>query len=168
MIHTNMNKYIPSGSSPGLTRAPGQPLGGTYIGCSVLHNLPACPTFSVYRCNRRRFATCAVIKPFRFFRSSLTNRRYPVISTCESLVPPLMLYILSAALNAISSTLAKQNKRSVRDYLVIALVSRNTQTLSSLGISTCPDILWMTSEYNLLNISHRTLERPRRILPLDA
>lgn len=98
MVNTNMNKYIPSGSSPGLTRAPGQPLGGTYIGCSVLHNLSACPTFSVYKCNRRSFATCAVIKPFRFFRSSLTNRRYPVISTCDlSCSTTNVIYLISCA-----------------------------------------------------------------------
>ena len=63
MLNTNMNNYIPAGSSPGLIRAPGQPLVGTYIGCSVIQNVPARPTFSVYRCNRRRCATCAVIQP---------------------------------------------------------------------------------------------------------
>ena len=79
MMNTNKNKSITAGSSPALTRAPGQPLSGTSIGCSVLHDVPACPTFSVYRCNRRRCATCAVIKPLRFFRNSLTNRWYTVI-----------------------------------------------------------------------------------------
>ena len=59
-------------------------------------------------------------------------------------------------------------RRSVSAYLVIALLSRNTQTLSSPGISIYPDILWMTSEYNLLSISHRALERPSWMLPLDV
>ena len=41
MMNTTMNNSIPAGSLPGLTRAPGQPLGGTYIGCSVMRNVPA-------------------------------------------------------------------------------------------------------------------------------
>ena len=93
-----LSKYIPAGSSPGLTRAPGQPLSGTYIGCSVLHNVPVRPTFSVYRCNRRRCATCAVIKPLRFFWSSLTNRRYTVISVCDlSCSTTNVIYLISCA-----------------------------------------------------------------------
>ena len=63
-----------------------------------------------------------------------------------------MLYILYAAPNAISSTLRKQKERSVSAYLVIALLSGNTLTLSSPGISIYLDILWMTSEYNLLSM----------------
>ena len=98
MMNTNMSKYIPAGSSPGLTRAPGQPLSGSYIGCSVLHNVPARPTFSVYRCNRRRCATCAVIKPLRFFRSCLTSRRYTVISACDlSCSTTSVIYRISCA-----------------------------------------------------------------------
>ena len=98
MMNTNMNNYIPAGSSPGLTRAAGHPLSGTYIGCSVLHNVPARPTFSVYRCNRRRCATCAVIKPLRFFRSCLTNRRYTVISACDlSCSTTNVIYLISCA-----------------------------------------------------------------------
>ena len=98
MMNTNMNKSIPAGSSPGLTRAPGQPLNGTSIGCSVLHDVPARPIFSVYRCNRRRCATCAVIKPLRFFRSSLTKRRYTVISTCDlSCSTTSVIYLISCA-----------------------------------------------------------------------
>ena len=68
MMNTTMNNSIPVGSSPGLTRAPGQPLDGTDIGCSVMRNVPARSTFSVYRCNRRRCVTCGVIQPLRFFR----------------------------------------------------------------------------------------------------
>ena len=68
MMNTNMNNYIPAGSSPGLTRAPGQPLGSTYIGCSVIQNVPARATFFVYRGNRRPCATCAVIQPLRFLQ----------------------------------------------------------------------------------------------------
>lgn len=83
MMNTNMNNSIPAGSSPGSTRAPGQPLGGTCIGCSVMKNVPARPTFSVYRCNGRHCATCGLIQPLRFFQSSLTNRRYAVISACD-------------------------------------------------------------------------------------
>ena len=98
MMNTNINKSIPAGSSPGLTRAPGQPLSGTSIGCSVLHDVPARPTFSVYRCNRRRCATCTVIKPLRFFRSSLTNRRYTVISACDlSCSTTNVIYLISCA-----------------------------------------------------------------------
>ena len=77
-------------------RAPGQPLGGTYIGCSVIQNVPARATFSVYRCNRRRCATCAVIQPLRFFRSSLTLRRYTVISACDlSCSTTNVIYLIS-------------------------------------------------------------------------
>ena len=98
MMNTNINKSIPARSSPGLTRAPGQPLSGTSIGCSVLRDVPARPTFSVYRCNRRRCATCAVIKPLRFFRSSLTNRRYTVISACDlSCSTTNVIYLISCA-----------------------------------------------------------------------
>ena len=98
MMNTNMNKSIPAGSSPGLTRAPGQSLSGTSIGCSVLHDVPARPTFSVYRCNRQRCATCTVIKPLRFFRSSLTNRRYTVISACDlSCSTTNVIYLISCA-----------------------------------------------------------------------
>ena len=98
MMNTAMNNSIPAGSSPGLTRAPGQPLGGTYIGCSVMRNVPARPTFSVDRCNRRRCATCPVVQPLRFFQSSLTNRRYPVISTCDlSCSTTNVIYLISCA-----------------------------------------------------------------------
>ena len=98
MMNTAMNSSIPAGSLPGLTRAPGQPLGGTCIGCSVRRNVPARPTFSVYRCNRRRCATCAVIQPLRFFRSSLTNRRYTVISACGfSCSTTNVIYLVSCA-----------------------------------------------------------------------
>ena len=98
MMNTNVNNYIPAGSSPGLTRAPGQPLGGTYIGCSVIQNVPARATFSVYRCNRRRCATCAVIQPLRFFRSSLTLRQYTVISACDlSCSTTNVIYLISCA-----------------------------------------------------------------------
>ena len=91
-----MNASISAGSSPVLTRAPGQPLSGTSIGCSVFHNVPARPTFSVYRCNRRRCATCVVIKPLRFFRSSLTKRRYTVISACDlSCSTTNVIYLIS-------------------------------------------------------------------------
>ena len=68
------------------------------IGCSVLQDVPARPTFSVYRCNRRRYATCAVIKPLRLFRSPLTNRRYTVISTCDlSCSTTNVMYLISCA-----------------------------------------------------------------------
>ena len=91
-------KQIHTGWVVALTRAPGQPLSGTSIGCSVLHDVPARPTFSVYRCNRRRCATCAVIKPLRFFRSSLTNRRYTVISACDlSCSTTNVIYLISCA-----------------------------------------------------------------------
>ena len=98
MMNTNMNNYIPAGLSPGLTRAPGQPLGGAYIGCSVIQNVPARATFSVYRCNRQRCATCAVIQPLRFFRSSLTLRQYTVISACDlSCSTTNVIYLISCA-----------------------------------------------------------------------
>ena len=96
MMNTNMKKSIPAVSSPGLTRAPGQPLSGISTGCSVLHDVPGRPTFSVYRCNRRRCATCVVIKPLRFFRSSLTKRRYTVISACHlSCSTTNVIYLIS-------------------------------------------------------------------------
>ena len=83
MINADIRNFIPAGSSPGLTRASGQPLGGTYNGCSVTRNVPARTSIFIDKCNRRRCATCAVIQPSRFFRSSLTNRRYTVISECD-------------------------------------------------------------------------------------
>ena len=154
-----MNNYIPAGSSPGLIRAPGQPLVGTYIGCSVIQNVPARPTFSVYRCNRRRCATCAVIQPLRFFQRSLTHRQYTVISACDlSCFTTNVIYLISCA-----KCERKVSKRLSGHRSSI----KNTQTLSSPGISIYPDILWMTSEYNLLSISHRALERPSRMLQLD-
>ena len=153
-----MNNSIPAGSSPALTRAPGQPLSGTYIGCSVMQNVPARPPFSVYRCNRRRCATCALIQPSRFFRSSLTNRRYTVISACDLSCFSTNV-IWQAALNAISSTLGEQKERSLSDYLVIAPLSRNTQTLSSLGISV--NLPWHTmNDIRIQPIEHIT-QSPR-------
>ena len=93
-----MNNSIPAGSLPGLTRAPGQPLGGTYIGCSVMRNVPARPTFSVDRCNRWHCATCPVVQPLHFFWSSLTNRRYTVISACDlSCSTTNVIYLISCA-----------------------------------------------------------------------
>ena len=162
-----MNNSIPAGSLPGLTRAPGQPLGGTYIGCSVMRNVPARPTFSVDRCNRWHCATCPVVQPLHFFWSSLTNRRYTVISACDlSCSTTNVIYLISCA--KCDQQYVGETKRSVSDYLVTALLSRSMRTLSSLGISIYPDILWMTSKYSLLNISHRGLVRPSRTLPLDV
>ena len=83
MINADIRNFIPAGSSPGLTRASGQPLGGTYNGCSVTRNVPARTFIFIDKCNRRRCATRAVIQPSRFFRSSLTNRRCTVISECD-------------------------------------------------------------------------------------
>ena len=56
---------------------------GTYTGCPAAQNVPASQGISVNKCNRQRCATCAVIQPSRFFHSSLTNRRYTVISDCD-------------------------------------------------------------------------------------
>ena len=83
MMNTFNRNLIPAGSSPGLTRAPGQSLFGTYTGCSAAQIVPASQGISVNKCNRQRCATCAVIQPSRFFHSSLTNRRYTVISDCD-------------------------------------------------------------------------------------
>ena len=56
---------------------------GTYTGCPAAQNVPASQGISINKCNRQRCATCAVIQPSRFFHSSLTNRRYTVISECD-------------------------------------------------------------------------------------
>ena len=149
-------------------RAPGQPLGGTYIGCSVIQNVPAHATFSVYRCNRQRCATCAVIQPLRFFRSSLTLRRYTVISACDlSCSTTNVLYLISCA--KCDQQYVGETKWKVSERLSGHRSSiRKHAILSSPGISIHPDILWMTSEYNLLSTSRRALERPSRMLPLDV
>ena len=111
-----MNNSIPAGSSPGLTRASGQPLGGTYIGCSVMRNVPACSTFSVDRCNRRRCANCPVVQPLRFFQSSLTNRRYTVISTCDlSCSTTNVIYLISCA--KCDQQYVGETKRKVSEWL---------------------------------------------------
>ena len=75
--------HIPAGSSPGLTRAPGQPMYGTYTGCSVTQNVPTLSAVSVNKCGRQRCATRAVIQTSQFYKSSLTNRQYTVISECN-------------------------------------------------------------------------------------
>ena len=115
-MNTNMNNSIPAGSSPGLTRALGQPLSGKYIGCSVRQNVPARPTFSVYRCNRLRYATCPLIQPSRFFRSYLTNRRYTVISACDlSCYSTNVIYLVSCA--KCDQQYVGQTKRKVSEPL---------------------------------------------------
>ena len=60
--------------------------------------MPARATFSVYRCNGRRCATCAVIQPLRFFRSSLTLLQYTVISACDLSCSTInVIYLISCA-----------------------------------------------------------------------
>ena len=55
-------------------------------------------TTCVYRCNRRRCATCAGIQPLRFFLSSLTLRQYTVISACDlSCSTTNVIYLISCA-----------------------------------------------------------------------
>ena len=174
MMNTTMNNSIPAGSSPGLTRAPGQPLGGTYIGCSVMRNVPACPNFSVYRCNRRRCATCAVIQPLRFFRSSLTNRRYTVIiNACDLSCPTTnVIYLISCAKcdqqyvgetkRKVSERLSAGHRSSIKKH-ANTFIARHFNSDFNLPGHTMDDI-----KYSLLNISHRALERPSRMLPLDV
>ena len=60
--------------------------------------LPMRPTVTVNKCGRQRCATCAVIQTSRFFKSSLTNRRYTVMSDCDlSCSSTNVIYLISCA-----------------------------------------------------------------------